>query len=295
MSLNPALIAGVLVCLPFSHVAGADDKDDFLAFLSRVLPRRGVVESVFAPRTSVGESRVGYDFATGAWYAASSRGVQGRDERGNNYFIDPQIPTPPPTNSPDNKSLNAIAVAGFFPSVWLDVIRRNPDIITSVQAKDAGFSVTVQLPPDHVAIPPITIVVDADGKVTNVIRPDFPADRNDSIPYQTEQPSFVPIPSALPGTGVRLVSFRAVDAAEPGLFSVARVEAVASQVRLNDQKGIAEMSERASKHGRSTGGSQQSIPRSAPNFGQRMRLPLLLTGCVVCVIGIGLWIWKRRH
>lgn len=80
-------LIAVATVMPAADVrAQQDDRGALFAALERMVPQHGAVEIVFAQSDGRREQRIGFDFATGAWFRASDRMAQGQEPGGESYF-----------------------------------------------------------------------------------------------------------------------------------------------------------------------------------------------------------------
>lgn len=262
-------------------------------FLERVTPKTGAVEASFTQPNGRFEVRVGFDFATGAWFRTTYDMVLGQTPEGEFYSggrVVPRNPEAPPDPSA------AIAIVDFIPSVWLVLLRDHPVLVQRATRTDGGFLIDVGPTPDGRGPPTIHVRIDQAGRVESMTRDDFPPERNRPLEYRPDTPAFAPLPVDLPGVSLRLAWFRAGAELEPDAFSRARVESVASQIRLDVEKAMAAASEAARRAG---GGAGPPGPAPAPpapaSPGERWRWPLIGAGIVFVLIGAGAIVWSRRR
>lgn len=281
------IIVGTAIALFHEN---ADPKEQLLELLRSRVPRTGMVEAVFAEPNGQGEQRAGYDFATGAWYLVrdfQTIGVQSDGKRyGGESGIGRTQIDPKPATCPE------ISVSGLIPAAWWRCLTRHPDLIVNVERDGDNFVGEINLPDDdYSGVPNLIMIFDAQGRVIQIKRPEFP-DHGITI-YAENSPAWCPLPAKITGTDIALVSFDTPQGRE-GAFLQKQVESIGAQVRFN--------SAQARARGTPPSGST-AVPNTQnpplPGFSgtefDSWRWTLLSVGGCLAVVGIGVWMWKRRR
>lgn len=273
-----------------------DPRSEFLAMLDRETPRTGRVEVVAVPAEGVGETRAGFDFETGAWFVTGGVLTRGREASGREYVSGAWAP---PAGKTAAKPIEAdpvgplTVVASYIPTVWLWILQKNPGIVTDVHEADSGYVVMADFPDSNAPI--ARIEIGKDGRIRQASRQEPTKGGEQGVPYsyRSDVEGRIPIPTTLQ-SGHKVVSYRVGDSLVADAFTQERVETVASQVRFNDEKELASRRE-ASRDGAKpeVKEARSALPPLAPTLGERMRLPLLISGIVVVGIGIGLLVRRR--
>jgi len=111
-----------------------DDSDRArLDAILRALPTSGAVEATLSQTSGMKTvTAVGYDFATGAWYKCGAEVLAGVEPDGRAFYRETAKPSSLVFNPTDDRLDTASAVRDVFPWVLLDLLKRNPTSILDV-------------------------------------------------------------------------------------------------------------------------------------------------------------------
>jgi hypothetical protein len=297
MSPAPTALVAALVIAPWHAWAPAspaqpDDREALLAVLRASLPAAGAVEAVFADAEGGGEQRVGFDFATGAWFRASDRLAQGREPDGRHYFGEAGLGRTAYA-APDGLAI--LGIVDFLPTVLSYVLVHDPGLLRMAQRTPAGFEAVLQLPEaGGASSSTVNVEFTGAGRVVRVWKDGASADRRRAISYREDSPEFMPLRTSIPGTDLRLVSFANLTGHDAERFTRERVEAEAAQLRFNATQASATRGATGAAPGSGWEGAG-GPPRPHPGPAGKWRFPLIGAGIVFVLIGAGAIVWSRRR
>ena len=306
------LSLSVAICMAGTAFAQSDSVDDFFAASERLVPKHGGFCAEFemqdtgshVPLTIV----IGIDYASGSWFFLSTvhrdHTLSGVDESGELYSGDYTgigLAGRPGRNA-DAEMVSSLR--DLYPSIWLRILLKHRDLVTSADRVDGGFDVRVVYPNDAlaqvspsvrsaVASSDITYNFEASGRVTGMSSNRHASSKRSYV-YPPDAP---PGPLAVPETGFGNWKLTNIDYN----LSAADFEkdAVVARARQHVQrnKQVAEEREAAAaEKGISQPRSLSSGPvveTIAVESSKTWRLALTIVGGLI--VGAGLLIIHRRR
>jgi hypothetical protein len=274
------MLAGVIMLQP----APADSA---VAALRQAVPQSGAIEVIYLRGEYPAQTRIGFDFATGAYFTVAQGGYEGCDASGQWYMYSDtdRALQRAPGATPDM----AYRITSHLPVVMGWLLVRHPQWITSASATDGGFTLRVQ-PTSEISPHEVEVDIDRQGRVTRIRRDGGRPEWDRFFEFDPRAPAALGVPASLPSSGESLLSFSTLERAGD-TFSSDRVAAVASQFRADVARHHALRAAAGLTADAQAGRGDDASP---PVPGEGYRWPLLLTGLALVVAGaIAAWL-KRR-
>jgi hypothetical protein len=265
------------------------------------------VRAVYRPPASsgVGETHVGYNGMTGAYYLVTPDYVSGRDDDGRAFWAstdeggglsDLQYYEEAPGNDD--------GLGRQFPTlILMDLVLKRPELIQSVEQGEGGNSVLIApLPGGHrdtsdsilreMPIHDLCVEVDSQGRVVRTwVDPEKPGLSTFEYEYSPDSPPGFPVANLDPLSKFELASLEVTPAARD--FDSGMAVKLHGLAKYNVQKALADRaSAKTAARGASSGGNPGAPPAQTPFA--RYRLPLLAVGgCLILGGAIAAWLRRR--
>lgn len=264
------------------------------------------IRAVYRPPASggVGETHVGYNGMTGAYYLVTPDYVSGRDDQGRAFWAsvdeggglsDMQYYEDTPGNDE--------GLERQFPTLTLmDLVLKRPELIQSVEQGEGGNSVLIApLPGGHrdtsdailreQPLHDLCIEIDPQGRVVRTwLDPEKPGLPTLEYEYSPDSPPGFPASIRDPLSKFELASLDVMPAARD--FSSEMAVKLHGLAKYNVQKTLADRAS-AKAAARGDSGGNPSAPPAQKPF-SRYRLPLLAVGgCLILGGATAAWLKKR--
>ncbi|MCW5768447.1 MAG: hypothetical protein KIT19_07165 [Phycisphaeraceae bacterium] len=253
---------------------------------------------------AAGETHVGYNGMTGAWYHVTPGHAGGRDDDGRRFWA----------TVDDGGGLSDIqyyvdapgsdfGVECYFPTlILIDLVLKRPELIRSVERGEGDNSVLIApLPGGHrdtsdanfgaMPVHDFCVEVDAQGRVVRTwLDPEKPGLPTFEFEYSPESPPGFPVAIRDPLSKFELASLEVTPAARD--FDADMAVKLRGLAAYNVEKALAERAT-ASAAARAGAGVYPGAPLAQTPF-SRYRLPLLAVGgCLLLGGAIAAWLRKR--
>ncbi|MBX3376399.1 MAG: hypothetical protein KF678_05285 [Phycisphaeraceae bacterium] len=283
-SIHCAVAVGAALCSSREAMAQTDSLN---VFLDRYVPRQGVVEATYLAKPGfAGEMQFGFDAATGAWYEVSHLGATLRRANGEILEGDPYPGMLKPSKR--IKAFSAdIAVMEWCPPCFLRLVALGNVPVDNVEAlPEGGYRFRIRSDQALPDVPALVNEVDASGVLRRVARDD-PADpREANVVYSEKSPAGFLLRAETAGRNLATASVH--EGGVRDFESVARVESLAAQSRVNTARTLAAMSGGSLVGTNPADGAVEgtpSVPAASPPL-SGYRWPLVVLGVVLIAAAV---------